>query len=191
MKNRAVFLDRDGTINYDSGYIGDPDKVELLDGVKKGIYKLKNEYHFKIVVISNQAGVARGIITEDNVRAVNRRINDLLGKESSVDRFYYCLHHPEHSDPEDVKCRKPSPKMIFDACRDLEIDINTSYLVGDRHSDIECAQNAGLKSVLLTSDVYHDEINILHQDGISANFVAENFLEATDFIINDFSGGNS
>ncbi|MFN3694837.1 MAG: HAD-IIIA family hydrolase, partial [Ignavibacterium sp.] len=94
--NRAVFLDRDGTLNDDPGYLGDPNQVVLLPTVGEALQILKNQMNFLLIVVSNQSGVARGLITEDDVMNVNRRINELLSNFNvSIDEFYYCTTHPE------------------------------------------------------------------------------------------------
>ena len=106
MNRKAVFLDRDGTLNVDPGYLGEPEKVELYPGVGKGIAALK-ENGYRIIVISNQSGITRGLITEEQVRAVNEKINSILREENntSIDAFYYCPYHPDFDDAEKTKCR--------------------------------------------------------------------------------------
>ena len=189
MLHHAVFFDRDNTLNYDPGYIGNPDLVKLFPDVPWGIAKLKNELKFKIVVISNQSGITRGKITEDDVISVNTKINDLLKKEGTeIDRFYHCPFHPDYDSEEDCKCRKPSPQMIFDAEKEMKLDLTKSYFVGDKATDVLCGINAGIKTVLINSDNYDEEINILINENKSPNFVAANFREATNFIYNDFTG---
>ncbi|OGU56572.1 MAG: hypothetical protein A2V66_14375 [Ignavibacteria bacterium RBG_13_36_8] len=191
MISHAVFLDRDGTINIDPGYLGDPEKVELYEGVPQGLRELKKRGCFKIVVISNQSGISRGLIKEDDVIAVNKRINELLKLENtSIDAFYFCPYHPDFDSPEKCECRKPSPRMIFQAVEDLDIDLSKSYIIGDSVSDIECGLNAGIKTILVKNTLNDTEINSLHNEGKSPNFVAGNFLEACDYIVKDFEGGD-
>jgi len=188
----AIFLDRDGTINFDPGYIKNPDEVYLLDGVAEGIRKLKDQFGFKIIVISNQAGVSKGLMTIQDVENINYKINNLLSNHgTSIDYFYYCPFHPDYDPPDKSECRKPSPKMIFKAAKDHQINLNNSYMIGDRASDIEAGINANLKSVLLKSKNSDVEISMLQSLGKNPNFVAANFLDACDFIINDLSGGIS
>lgn len=188
---RAIFLDRDGTINHDPGYIKDPSEIIILAGVAEGIKKLKEDFGFKMIVISNQAGVAKGLMTCDDVEAVNLRINELLMIEgASIDAFYYCPHHPDVDSPEKSICRKPSPFMIVQAAEDFKIDLSHSYMFGDKSSDVECGINAGLKTVLLISESIEKEISTLHNLGKKPNFTAANFNEACDFVIKDLSGGN-
>jgi len=185
----AVFLDRDGTLNEDPGYIGDPSKVVLFDDVPPALAILQNKFHFKLIVVSNQAGISRGIITEEEVISVNSRINDLLlPYHVQIDKFFYCPSHPEFSSPEDCLCRKPSPKMVLDAAWEFSIDLSKSYLIGDSKTDIECAMNAGVKSILIKTGYGNDHLSLLFQEKKIPNFVAENFREAVDFLIHDFNG---
>ncbi|MEW6702277.1 MAG: HAD family hydrolase [Bacteroidota bacterium] len=190
MCNRAIFLDRDGTINYDTGYIKDSSHVIILPGVSEGIKKLKNEFGFKAIVISNQAGVSKGLMTREDVEAVNYRVNELLMHEgTSVDAFYYCPYHPDFDSPEKSFCRKPSPLMIVQAAKEFQIDLTQSYMIGDKASDVECGINAGVKTILLKNYTIEKEISILNNVGKKPNFTAANFNEACDFIIKDLSGG--
>ena len=192
MTNHAVFFDRDGTLNYDTGYLADPDKLVLYPEVGQGISKLKNKFGFKVIVISNQSGVARKLMNAKNVDAVNQRLNELLSEyETTIDAFYYCPFHPDFSSQEESECRKPSPKMVFDAAASFNIDLKRSYFVGDKSIDIECGINAGLKTGLMDYNNTNKEINILENLKKTPKFVADNFMKMCNFIINDFSGGNN
>ncbi|HQI41583.1 MAG: hypothetical protein B6D44_01855 [Ignavibacteriales bacterium UTCHB2] len=189
MVNKAVFLDRDGTINFDTGYIGDAEKVELLPGVGKSLAELKNIYHFKLIVISNQSGIARGLITKEQVEQVNNVINAKL-KEFNVqiDAFFYCPHHPDFNNEELCKCRKPEIGMINEAVNKFNIDLSKSYLIGDSEVDILAAKNAGLKSILVRTGKGDTSLSILQNDNNFPSFVAENFSKAAKHIIKDYTG---
>lgn len=187
--NKAIFLDRDGTINEDPGYLGNPEQVVLLPTVGEALYTLKNQLNFLLIVVSNQSGVARGLITEEDVRHVNHRINELLSAYNvNIDEFYYCTTHPEFNSEDECLCRKPSPKMILDAAKKFDIDISKSYLIGDNVSDIECAYNVGCKSILVKTGYGLESINVLQKQNKFPSFVAENLMDATNFIIKDISG---
>ncbi|MBI5806801.1 MAG: HAD family hydrolase [Ignavibacteriales bacterium] len=191
MSNIAIFLDRDGTINFDPGYIKNPDDVKILPGVSEGIRKLKVELGFKIVVVSNQAGVSKGLMTLEDVHAVNNRIQELLKKENAeIDAFYFCPFHPDYDDEEKSKCRKPSPLMLLKAAEELDIDLTRSFMVGDRAGDVEAGLNAGVKSILLQSEIAEEEIRNLESKNLSPLFIAKNFLDACEFIIKEFGGIN-
>ncbi|MBU1098952.1 MAG: HAD family hydrolase [Bacteroidetes bacterium] len=187
MKHAALFLDRDGTINYDPGYIKDPKLVKLYPGVAESISELKEFFGFLMIVISNQSGIARGLMTHQDVRAVNKRINELLAeKKTSIDEFYYCPYHSDFDDEEKCSCRKPSPKLVFEASEKHNIDLKRSYFIGDKISDVECGINAGLKTILLKNTIQDSEIIHLKNEGKTPNFVAGNFTDACEYIKKDF-----
>ncbi|PID58986.1 MAG: hypothetical protein CR986_07215 [Ignavibacteriae bacterium] len=191
MKKKAVFLDRDGTINEDSGYIGNPNLIKLLPGVAEGIKILKDELNFLIVVISNQSGVARGYFTVKDVLEVNKRLNEILiSEDTKIDHFYFCPHHPDFNSEEECNCRKPSPKMVLDAAKKLNINLDNSYFVGDKFSDILCGKNAGVKTILLKNSINEKKINQLKNSQNSPNFISSNFLDAVIFIKKNSGGDN-
>ena len=145
---KAIFLDRDGTINIDTGYIGDPNLVELFSDVPLGVKKLKDEFGFLIIVISNQSGITRGMITFEDVDKINLEINNQLSLiDTKIDDFFYCPYHPEFDTEEKCKCRKPSPQMVLDASSKYNIDLEQSFFIGDKISDIECGINASTAAV--------------------------------------------
>jgi D,D-heptose 1,7-bisphosphate phosphatase len=190
MTNHAVFFDRDGTINVDPGYIGNPASVQLYKGVTEGIFELKKA-GFKIIVVSNQSGIARGLITKEDVEAVNKKINELLKEANTqIDAFYYCPYHPDFSTKEESECRKPSPKMIFEAAKEWNITLSESYVVGDAAVDVECGINAGIKTVLIKTTLSDEEISHLNNQGKIPTFIADNFSDACNFILKDYVGGN-
>lgn len=191
MFNCAVFLDRDGTINEDPGYLGEPSNVKLFPGTAKALADLKLKLNCKLIVISNQSGIARGLITKQMVESVNDRINELLLEEhTSIDAFYYCPYHPDYNSDEECECRKPSPKLVFDAVKEHQIDITKSYFVGDTAADIICGFNAGLKTVLVETGYGTESISILQKQNKIPTFVAKNLEQACMLIIKDFSGEN-
>lgn len=191
MPVKAVFLDRDGTLNEDPGYLGDADKVVLLPGVIEALRKLKNDYNFLLIVISNQSGIARGLITEGQVEAVNKRISELLSENNvEIDAFYYCPAHPDYSSEEECECRKPSSKMIINAAEKFNIDLNKSYIIGDSVVDIETGINAGVKTILVKTGQGAVSISMLQKQNKFPSFVAENLIDASNFIVNDSNGDN-
>jgi D,D-heptose 1,7-bisphosphate phosphatase len=186
----AVFFDRDGTLNIDPGYFSDPEKLELYAGVPEGIALLKS-LGFLVIVISNQSGIARGYFTSDVVDCINNKINELLKVyKTGIDAFYYCPYHPDFNTEEECKCRKPSPKLVFDAAAEHNIDLKRSYFAGDSVADIQCGLNAGLKTILVKNTLNDEKISSLINQGKIPTFIAENFIDVCDFIKNDFCGGN-
>jgi D-glycero-D-manno-heptose 1,7-bisphosphate phosphatase len=192
MTNCAVFLDRDGTLHEDTGYIGDPKIVKLFPDVGDTLFRLKKKLDLLFIVISNQSGIARGLINRQQVESVNQKINSLLVEFNvKIDSFYFCPYHPDYNTPEESKCRKPSPEMVLKATKDFEIDLSKSYFVGDSVADIECGINASVKTILVKTGNGRESLSILQKEYKMPNFVAENFNEAGNFIINDMYGENT
>ncbi|MHB1687795.1 MAG: D-glycero-alpha-D-manno-heptose-1,7-bisphosphate 7-phosphatase [Ignavibacteriaceae bacterium] len=189
MPNAAIFLDRDGTLNEDPGYLGDPNQVKLFPGTGEALSILKKKFNLKLIVISNQSGIARGILTKELVEAVNAKINELLAvNDVSIDAFYYCPTHPDFSSKEECTCRKPSPELVFKAANDFDIDLSKSYFVGDTVSDVQCGINAGTKTILVKTGYGTESFSILKKQNIFPTFVAENIKDVSTFIQKDFSG---
>jgi heptosyltransferase II len=149
----AAFLDRDGTIIEDLGYLGDPADIRFLPGAIEALGTLQRA-GYRLILVTNQAGVARGLITEADVRRVNDRLATLLAEAGApLEGMYYCPHHPEHGPPEyrrDCDCRKPKPGMIHRAIRDLGLDPARSVVIGDHVSDPALAQAfPGMRGIML------------------------------------------
>ena len=145
---RAVFLDRDGVINVDHGYVSSWDQFEFLPGVPAALRQLQSA-GYVLVVVSNQSGIGRGLYTESDLAALNRRVYRYLLDDHGVEiaQFYHCPHHPTEALPEwrqQCYCRKPAPGMIEQACAELHIDPGNSVMVGDKASDMEAGQSAGV-----------------------------------------------
>jgi len=180
---RAVFLDRDGTIIEDVGYLHERSKVKFLPRVSKAI-KLLNENGFKVIVITNQAGVARGYFTEETVREINRYVQESLAKQGAfIDMIYYCPHHIEGIIEEYSKecyCRKPNPGMIEQAVLEFGIDLKNSFIIGDKISDIEAGQRAGCKTILLAGE---DLLNNEREITLISNHAAPDLYEAVKWLV--------
>ncbi|RUM91290.1 MAG: HAD family hydrolase [Thermovibrio sp.] len=138
---RAAFLDRDNTLIYDPGYIHEPDKVKLLEGVPEGL-KLLKKNGFLLIVISNQSGIGRGYFKEEDFWAVNRKLQELLKPFGvQIDGFYFCPHKPK----ENCKCRKPKTFLIERAAEDFGVNVSESIVIGDKDSDVEMGFKAGCR----------------------------------------------
>jgi len=151
----AIFLDRDNTLIANDGDLGDPNDVHLMDGVADGLRRLR-EAGYRLIVVTNQGGVARGAYTEDDVDAVHqeiaRQIDEQAGEHRLIDRFYYCPYHPEatvETYRRDHPWRKPHPGMILQATRDLDLDLERSWLIGDKPRDVQAGAAAGCRTVLV------------------------------------------
>ncbi len=144
---RAVFLDRDGTLIVEKDYLADPDHVEFVPGVFTALRTLKAA-GYKLVIVTNQSGIARGIYSIEDYRAVERRIEELLRAQGiALDAVYYCPHHPDFSGPCD--CRKPLLGMYRQAERNLSIDLSRSVYIGDRLKDVLPALETGGRAILV------------------------------------------
>jgi D-glycero-D-manno-heptose 1,7-bisphosphate phosphatase len=182
MANKAIFLDRDNTIIEDPGYINDPDQVKLLDGAPEALSSLKS-LGYKLVVVSNQSGVARGIVTEEALGQIHKRLEALLAEKGvSLDRIYYCPYHIDGVIPKyrrESDWRKPNPGMLLAAEKDMDIDLEESWMVGDTTSDIEAGSRAGCRTIMLASRTHEQKL----QPGAPApDYKAVNLKEVVNII---------
>jgi len=131
------------------------------------------------------------LISESQVKDVNKRISDLLTENNvNIDAFYYCPAHPEFSTAEECECRKPSSRMIMDAAKEFNIDLEKSYIIGDSLVDIESGMNAGIKTILVKTGQGAESISMLQNQNKFPSFVAENIIDASNFIVKDLHGDN-
>lgn len=155
-KQRAIFLDRDGTINVYKGFLSSADDFELIEGVAEAL-RLINQSGYLAVVVSNQPVIARGECSFDELKTIHDKMETLLGAQGAfVDAIYYCPHHPDKgfegerlAYKRDCHCRKPKPGLLLQAARDWNIDLSQSCIIGDNQRDIEAGQNAGVAQTLL------------------------------------------
>jgi D-glycero-D-manno-heptose 1,7-bisphosphate phosphatase len=184
--NRAVFIDRDGTISEEVGYINHVSRFRVFPYSSAAI-RLLNQNGWLAILVTNQAGVARGYFAEEMIQRVHEQMNLELELDGGrLDAIYYCAHHPSVGEPPyrlDCDCRKPKPGLILKAAVEFEIDLASSWMIGDRYSDIELARNAGVNSAFVLSGYGRGEWEYQrstwqHQPGL----VAENLLEAIQII---------
>ena len=181
-KQKAVFLDRDGTINKYVGFLRSPDEFVLIDGVAEAVKKI-NESGYLAVVVTNQPVIARGEVTREELEIIHNKMETLLGNEGAyLDAIYYCPHHPHKGFDGEIaelkkecECRKPKPGMLFNAAEDFNIDLSESWMAGDSENDILAGKNAGCKTVLIS-----DKEEEYGQDAVCrtlADFVKEEILQ--------------
>ena len=145
MKKKIIFLDRDGVINYDYGYVSQIDKFEFIDGVFEAC-KYFQKLNYEIIIITNQSGIGRGYYSEKEFYTLTQWIlNRFKEQEINILKVYFCPHTPE----ENCRCRKPNIGMIENACKDFDIDLENSWLIGDKITDIQTAINANIKNYIL------------------------------------------
>lgn len=189
MRTIGVFLDRDGTVIEEANYLSDLARLALLPGAADAI-RLINKEGIKAIMITNQAGVAKGYFPEGFVGEVHKILELLLeDKGAHLDAIYYCPHHPEGIIEEYriiCECRKPKPGMIKEAANKLNIDLSRSYVVGDRAIDIQLANNIGAKGILVLTG-YGDMEQELLKDGTNgrATYIAADIYSAVEWIISD------
>jgi D-glycero-D-manno-heptose 1,7-bisphosphate phosphatase len=186
---RAVFLDRDGVICREEGYIRDPLRLQLIPGAADAL-RLFNDSGLATVVVTNQSGVARGFFAEETIAGVNRAMNERLERQGAyLDAVYYCPHHPDgvvETYRKVCDCRKPATGLLQQAAEDFALDLKRSYLVGDKLSDMECAGRAGVKGILvLTGYGALEYKRIGPTPGVNPAVIAADLLEAARWILND------
>jgi D-glycero-D-manno-heptose 1,7-bisphosphate phosphatase len=184
MSQPAVFLDRDGTLNEEMGYINHLSRFRLLPQAISAIRRL-NEAGLKVVVVTNQSGAARGYFPASLVDEIHALLQKILAVGGAhLDGIYACLHGPD----EGCACRKPKPSLIQQAARDLDLDLSRSYLVGDRYKDIETAANAGVKGILVLSGYGRGEYDYLRAvQPVQPVFVAPDLEAAVEWILQDLA----
>jgi heptosyltransferase-2 len=176
----TIFLDRDGTLNPDPGYIRSPDQYELLPGVPEALAKLK-QAGARLVVVTNQSGVARGLLSLADLDAIHRKLKHLLRDAGApLDAIYFCPHHPE----EQCHCRKPNTGMIDQAVRDDAIDLARSYLVGDEVRDMELAKRIGARSILVSTG-QDQSGRAAASESAEPHWIASSLADAADWILSD------
>ena len=186
---RAVFVDRDGVICEEVGYIGEREQLRLIPQSAEAV-KLINQSGLKIIAITNQSGVARGYFSEETLGHLHRTMEKLLSDQgASLDGIYYCPHHPEGT-VEAYRmvcdCRKPATGLLIKAAQAHAIDLSSSYLVGDKRSDIACAHRAGAKGILVLTGYGRDELSKINSAAsLQPHYVAADLLAAVQWIIKD------
>jgi D-glycero-D-manno-heptose 1,7-bisphosphate phosphatase len=192
MKRPAVFIDRDGTINEEMGYINHPSRFILLPGVAEAI-KLLNTGGFLAVVLSNQSGVARGYFPVELVHEIHLRLERSLREQGAIiDGIFFCPHHPEGTVKDyamECHCRKPRTGLLDEACNRLPIDLDASFVIGDRYVDMELAYRAGLPGIMVKTGYGLGEVeHILPGKIRKPVYIAANLLDGVRWMI-DHKGG--
>ena len=177
----AVFLDRDGTVSEEVGYMYDVSLYRVFPWTGEAIRRI-NQSGMKVILATNQSGIDRGYFTESMVNKVHNRLRDEISKaKAKLDGVYFCPHHPEAG----CKCRKPNPGMLRRAERELGVDLQRSYMVGDRYLDVRTGKAAGAFAVLVLTGDGQEEYELHKNDDIQPDFVADNLAEAVDCILGD------
>ena len=176
----VVYLDRDGTLNFDPGYLNQPEQLRLLPGVGPAVARL-NRAGFKTVVLSNQSGVARGLITQDQLEAIHQRLRELLAEDGAwLDGIFICPHHPD----EGCICRKPAPGLVHRALQELGVFPGNAIVIGDKATDVELARNVGALAVFVRSgNAPEEEQARMAERGLAPDYVARDLAEAVRWVL--------
>jgi len=187
----AVFFDRDGTLNEDVGYLRTPEELQMIPGAAEAV-RLLNDRQILTCVISNQSGIARGLLSEDDLAAIHRRMEAELAEGGAhLDRIYYCPHHPTQGRPPyniECSCRKPRTGMLDEAAGELSIALPRSFVVGDKTLDIEVGKASGTRTVLVLTGYGRTAVDECRRNGITPDYVAPTVLEAVQFITHHLEG---
>jgi len=187
MKNKAIFLDRDGVINVDKGYVYKVEDIEFVDGIFEALKKVTDKY--RLIIVTNQSGIARGYYTESQFfKVMDFIIHKFEDNGIKVDGYYYCPHHPSAAVIErylhDCKCRKPKPGMLLKAAEDKGIILAESYMIGDKISDAEAGIAAGCRSILIKVDET-ELTNLRSSSNLEKVVVVNDIHEAVDYILSE------
>jgi D-glycero-D-manno-heptose 1,7-bisphosphate phosphatase len=184
----AIFIDRDGTINEDIGYVSSPDELVIYPFAAEAI-RLVNESGMKAIVITNQSGIARSIYTEKTLEAIHDRMRRELEQAGArIDGIYYCPHHPEIGPApyrKRCECRKPRPGMLRAAARDHKIELSASYIIGDKASDINLAAEVGATGALVLTGYGEETLRKRDRWPCNPEIVAADLLEAVRLILDN------
>lgn len=176
--DKAVFLDRDGTINIDKGYVYKIEDFEFIKGAPEAIKRL-NDFGYRVIVVTNQSGVARGFYSENDVITLHQYVNSILKEyDAHIDGFYYCPHHAKYGFGKykiNCDCRKPKPGLIEKAILDFSIDASKSWMIGDNLNDVAAGKAANIRSLLIG-------------DNENVEWKFDSLLNAVNFIINRVVG---
>ncbi|MCS7338370.1 MAG: HAD family hydrolase [Verrucomicrobiae bacterium] len=177
--NRAVFLDRDGTIIVERNYLHRPEDVVVLPGAGRALKRLQDA-GFRLFIVSNQSGVGRGYFTLADVERVNARLTQLLAPHGvRFDKIYIAPEAPDQPSPG----RKPSPKFLFDARDEFGVDLGASYMIGDKLIDLECGWNAGVRAALLVRTGYGRQTEQEFADKLGRAVIVDDIAAAADWIL--------
>jgi histidinol-phosphate phosphatase family protein len=182
----AVFVDRDGTLNQDSGYVTSPEQLVLFPGVPEAIARL-NDLGIKVIMVTNQSAIGRGMMTMQDLENIHARLDTLIRPfGASIDGIFSCPHHPQ----DHCVCRKPNAGLIYEAVDRFSLDLSRCYLVGDKLSDLEVAQKVAVPGILvLTSPYSACALQARDQGQVSIEYVADSFAQAVVWIEQDLLKG--
>ena len=179
--SRAVFLDRDGTLNVERQYLHDPEALEIFPGTGLALKRLMDA-GYVLFIVTNQSGIGRGYYLEKDMHAVNDRLTEVLAANGvQFKKIYFAPESPE----EDSPGRKPNPKFLKDAASEFGVDLPQSFMVGDKTTDIQCGWNAGVKKSILVRTGYGADLERDEPDIVAKAAIVDDIVAAADWILND------
>jgi D-glycero-D-manno-heptose 1,7-bisphosphate phosphatase len=185
MTKIAIFLDRDGTINEEVNFLNHPEQINLIEGSAEAIREA-NKLGLKVIVFTNQSGIARGFIDEDMLGKIHKRLSEMLAQFNAIiDAYYYCPHHPTEGKDEyrvECECRKPRDGMLRRAAREQNVDLKKSFVVGDRCIDIQAGKLAGATTILVLTGYGKDELKRCLDENVKPDFVVPNLKKAIEVV---------
>ena len=186
---KAVFIDRDGTINIERGYIIDPQEIELVSTAGASICAL-NRQGIPVIVITNQAAIGKGLLTTETFEQINEKLwNDLQAFQTHYNALYYCPHNPEMT--ADCPCRKPKPGLLLQAAQDFNVDLTASYMIGDKAADVAAGHLSGCKTVLLQTRYTSKQDRVLSNDFTPPpDFICDTLAESVEWILPQILNSN-
>jgi D-glycero-D-manno-heptose 1,7-bisphosphate phosphatase len=187
MTNHAIFLDRDGTLNEEDGHVTAPERFRLYSFAAEAV-RLINQSGMKVIVLTNQSGIARDYFTEATLIEIHERMEESLRSQGArIDAIYYCAHHPDYGSPPyrlDCDCRKPKPGLVERAARDFSLDLSRCYVIGDRYRDIEAGHAVGVRGVMVMTGLGRREFEReRRQWPRQPDHLAEDLLDAVKWIL--------
>ena len=186
--HRAIFLDRDGTINTEVDYLSTVKNLRLIKNTAKAI-RILNQNRIKVIIVTNQSGISRGLFSIDDLDNIHNELKRKLRRRGAyIDAIYYCPHHPD----EECSCRKPKNGMFKLAAKDFDLKLNKCYIIGDKLTDIKAAHNIYAKGILVRTGYGKSEQNKLRGEAdIMPDHIAENLYEAVKWIIKNINRGKN
>lgn len=183
----GLFLDRDGTVNEEVDFLTTPDGLRLIPGSAAAI-QVANQLGLKVIIVTNQSGVARGLLSEQRLQEIHQHLIEQLKQEGALlDAIYYCPHLPEEGNSpyhRECSCRKPKPGMLMQAAAQFDIDLSRSFVVGDRKIDVEMGMKVGATTIAVRTGYGNDEIQLMQTSNITPDYIAENLFDAVQYIKN-------
>ena len=181
--HRAVFLDRDGTINTEVDYLKSVKDLRLIKNTAKAI-RILNQNQIKVIIVTNQSGISRGLFSIDDLENVHNELKRRLHRKGAyIDAIYYCPHHPD----DECSCRKPKSGMFKLAAKDFDLKLNKCYIIGDKLTDIKAANNISAKGILVKTGYGGTEVNRIEKEDIIPDYIADNLYEAVKWIIKNIN----